>query len=233
MKVLGLIPARGGSKGIPQKNIKKLNGLPLIAYSIKQGQKSKLINRLIVSTDDHKIKKVAESFEAEVPFIRPDYLSNSTASSLDVILHAVDWVENQGEKYDAVCLLQPTSPFRPAGVIDKAIEKFQERKIDSLVSLRAVPDHFNPHWTFQTNRNGFLKKAMPGDLIGRRQDLPKYFHRDGAIYLLRIESLKKSGKLLGPEIEGYEINSPALINIDSHEDWEIAERYMSQILDPI
>lgn len=227
MKVLGLIPARGGSKGIPRKNIKDLNGYPLIAYSIKQGQKSKLLDRLIVSTDDDEIKAVAESFEVEVPFIRPDYLADSKSSSLDVILHALNWLESQGEYYDAVCLLQPTSPFRPDGIIDKAIEKFKEEKFDSLVSLRALPDHFNPHWTFYKDKNGFLKAPIQGTLITRRQDLPKYYHRDGAIYLLRVESLRKTNKLLGTLIGGLEIESPKLINIDTLEDWAIAENFIN------
>ena len=227
MKVLGLIPARGGSKGIPRKNIKDLNGYPLIAYSIKQGQKSKLLDRLIVSTDDDEIKAVAESFEVEVPFIRPDYLADSKSSSLDVILHALNWLESQGEYYDAVCLLQPTSPFRPDGIIDKAIEKFKEEKFDSLVSLRALPDHFNPHWTFYKDKNGFLKAPIQGKLITRRQDLPKYYHRDGAIYLLRVESLRKTNKLLGTLIGGLEIESPKLINIDTLEDWAIAENFIN------
>lgn len=226
MKVLGLIPARGGSKGIPRKNIKELNGYPLIAYSIKQGQKSKLLDRLIVSTDDDEIKAVAESFQVEVPFIRPDYLAESTSSSLDVILHALNWLESQGEHYDAVCLLQPTSPFRPDGIIDKAIEKFKEEKFDSLVSLRALPDHFNPHWTFYKDKNGLLKAPIQGTLISRRQDLPKYYHRDGAIYLLRVESLRKTNNLLGTLIGGLEIESPKLINIDTLEDWKIAEHFI-------
>lgn len=227
MSVLGLIPARGGSKGIPHKNIKELNGYPLIAYSIAQGLQSNLIDRLIVSTDDYEIKSVAEKYGAEVPFIRPQHLASSTASSFDAILHAVDWLEEQGEKYDTVCLLQATSPYRPEGIIDQALEKYRNEKLDSLVSLRKVPDHYNPHWTFTERPGGIFETSFPGELISRRQDLPAAYHRDGALYILDVKSMRKTGKLLGPRLGGIEIESPELINIDSSSDWKVAERYMN------
>lgn len=226
MAVLGLIPARGGSKGIPRKNIKALNGYPLIAYSIAQGLKAKHIDRLIVSTDDLEIKTVAEKFGAEVPFLRPDHLASSTASSFDAILHAVDCLAEHGESYDTVCLLQATSPFRPVGIIDRALQKYQDEKLDSLVSLRKVPDHYNPYWTFIEQEEGIFGTFAPGELISRRQDLPAAYHRDGALYILSVESMRKTGKLLGPRLGGIEIESPELINIDSSSDWEVAERYM-------
>jgi N-acylneuraminate cytidylyltransferase len=198
----------------------------LIAYSIAQGLKAKHIDRLIVSTDDLEIKTVAEKFGAEVPFLRPDHLASSTASSFDSILHAVDYLAENGESYDTVCLLQATSPFRPVGIIDRALRKYQDEKLDSLVSLRKVPDHYNPYWTFIEQEEGIFGTFAPGELISRRQDLPAAYHRDGALYILSVESMRKTGKLLGPRLGGIEIESPELINIDSNSDWEIAERYM-------
>ena len=225
MRVLGLIPARGGSKGIPGKNIKLLNGKPLIAYTIEQALKARKLERFIVSTDDIEIANCARSFGAEVPFLRPNELASSTSSSLSVILHALDFYSSQGEKFDALCLLQPTSPFRPFGAIDAAIEKYKASSKKSLVSVRRVPDHFNPHWTFLQDSEG-LKPSIEGSLITRRQELPPAYHRDGAIYLLNPEFMIKEGKLLSEDLEGFEIESPALINLDTMEDWEVAEKYI-------
>ena len=231
MRVLGLIPARGGSIGIPSKNIKLLNGLPLIAYSIMQAKQAERIDRVIVSTDDYEIKSVAENYGAEVPFLRPAELATSSASSLDVILHALNWLQEHDELYDVVCLLQPTSPYRPNGIIDLAIEEFQVSGVDSLVSLRKVPDHYNPFWTFIKDESGQFKTTISGNLIPRRQELPLAYHRDGAIYLLSVDQMLKEGTLLGERIGGVEIPSPELINIDTYQDWLLAEKHMKDVAD--
>lgn len=225
MNILGIIPARGGSQGIPGKNIKQLNGLPLIAYTLRQASESSLLNRVIVSTDDPDIAKCAKEYGGDVPFLRPGCLATETSSSLEFILHALEVLEKGGETYDKVCLLQPTSPYRPLGVIDKAIRFFQNQKSRSLVSVRKVPLHYNPHWTFFMD-NGNLHTSIGGPLITRRQDLQVAYHRDGAIYILDVEFMKQEAKLLSEDLCGFEIESPELINIDNPEDWILAEKYI-------
>ena len=159
MRILGIIPARGGSKGVPGKNIKLLGGLPLIAYTSNAANDSKYLNKTIISTDDLNIAEVAKQFQIEVPFIRPTLLATDTASSIQVVQHVVTYLESQEEYYDAICLLQPTSPFRKKGFIDKAIEKFINEAADALVSVLPVPHEFNPHWVFESNNKGFLHLA--------------------------------------------------------------------------
>ena len=226
MKILGLIPARGGSKGVPGKNIRILAGKPLIAYTVEQVNASMQIDRLILSTDDEAIAKVAREIGLEVPFMRPNELANDSAGSLAVVQHALDFVEAQGEEYDAVCLLQVTSPYRPHGCIDAAIELFEKTRPDSLVSVRKVPDEFNPHWTFEIQADNRLKISTGDDrIIPRRQELPAAYHRDGAIYITSVETIKNKGSLLGDDIVAFPIESPELINIDTMEDWERAERF--------
>jgi CMP-N,N'-diacetyllegionaminic acid synthase len=228
MKILGIIPARGGSQGIPGKNIKLMNGLPLIVYTIQQATKATLIDRVIVSTDDEKIAECAKRYGADVPFLRPTHLASSMSSTLELILHAVEYLEGQGEMYDKVCLLQPTSPFRPEGVIDEAIRFYACQENRSLVTIRKIPTHYNPYWAFNLEE-GRLSRSIPGPLITRRQDLPVAYNRDGAIYILDINFMKKEGKLLSEDLCGFEIESPVLINIDGPEDWEIAEKYINVI----
>ena len=226
MKILGLIPARGGSKGVPGKNIKILAGKPLIAFTVEQVNDSSLIDRLILSTDDKEIAAVAKSIGLEVPFMRPDELANDTAGSLAVVQHALNFVESQGEKYDAVCLLQVTSPYRPDGCIDEAIELFKKTQPDSLVSVRKVPDEFNPHWTFEIGTDNRLNIATGEEkIIPRRQELPSAYHRDGAIYITSVETIRNKGSLLGDDIVAFPIDSPKLINIDTMDDWNEAVEF--------
>ena len=230
MKILALIPARGGSKGVPGKNIKELLGKPLIAYTVEQVNASFEIDRLILSTDDEAIANVAKKIGLEVPFIRPAELANDTAGSLAVVQHALDFVEAQGEKYDAVCLLQVTSPYRPDGCIDEAIELFKRTKPDSLVSVRKVPDEFNPHWTFEIGSDDRLNIATGEDkIIPRRQELPPAYHRDGAIYITSVETIRNKGSLLGDDIVAFPIDSPELINIDTMDDWNAAVNFYEKM----
>lgn len=231
MKILALIPARGGSKGVPGKNIKVLAGKPLIAYTVEQVNCSSQVDRLILSTDDEAIASVAKTIGLEVPFMRPDILANDTAGSLAVVQHALAFVEAQGEKYDAVCLLQVTSPYRPDGCIDNAISLFKKTKPDSLVSVRKVPDEFNPHWTFEIGQDDRLNIATGEDkIIPRRQELPPAYHRDGAIYITSVETIRNKGSLLGDDIVAFPIDSPKLINIDTMDDWDEAVEFYEEMI---
>ena len=228
MRVLGIIPARGGSVGIKNKNIKKLNGKPLIQYTIEQSKKSKLLTKTIVSTDSEKISKIAHSFGANIPFKRPKNLSTSSASSVDVIKHCLEFFQKKDEYFDAICLLQPTSPYRPKNSIDDAIKKFILSKKDSLISIRKIPEHYNPNWIFKED-NGFLKRYENKPMISRRQDLQSLYHRDGAIYITKSELILKKRKLVSEFSVGFEIKSPILINIDNIDDWRNAEKFINRL----
>ncbi len=221
--ILGIIPARGGSKGIPRKNIKPLAGKPLIAYTITSAKASKLIDKLIVSTDDVDIISVCESLDVEVPFKRPKEFAQDNSGSLEVLQHAVEFFEKQNQFFDAVLLLQPTTPFRENGFIDKSIEVFYNANSDSLVSVLPVPHQFNPHWVFEPNQEGFLEIST-GDkkIIKRRQELPITYFRDGSIYITKTEVIKK-GSLYGDKISYIESNPTNHVNIDDKEDWQKAE----------
>lgn len=230
MKIVAIIPARGGSKGVPGKNIKLLGGKPLIAYSIEQAIASKSFAKIIVSTDDENIAKIALQFGATVPFMRPSELANDTASSISVVQHAVDFLASKNEFFDVVCLLQPTSPFREKGFINKAIDKFKSTKADALVSVLPVPQEYNPHWVFETDINGMLQIATgEKEIIKRRQELPNAFFRDGAIYLTKIEFVKK-GTFYGEKLGYIESNPDLYVNIDTMQDWIVAEQKLPTIL---
>ena len=224
MKILGLIPARGGSKGVPRKNIKLLNNKPLIQYTIESALKSKLITSVIVSTDDVEIAQLAKKMGAEVPFIRPNTLATDSAKSIDVVLHAIAELEKMNLIFDAICLLQPTNPFRESGLIDNCISKLIKNDYDSLISVLPVPHQYNPHWVYESNGNGTLKIAT-GEFIpiSRRQDLPSAYYREGSVYVTKIEVIKTQQSLYGTKIGFQEIKSIFQVNIDTLADWAQAE----------
>lgn len=225
MRVLAIIPARGGSKGVPRKNIKLLNGKPLLKYTFEAAKNSKLLTDIILSSEDSEIIEIAGKMGLKAPFIRPHELATDAAASIDVVLHAIDYMENQGFFYDAVCLLQPSTPFRENGFIDKAIEKFILQKSDSMLSVLAVPHEFNPHWVFEQDKDGNLKIATgEKEIIKRRQELPNAFYRDGSVYITKIDVLKKQKSFYGNTIGYIESNNNYSCNIDSMNDWKLAEK---------
>jgi CMP-N,N'-diacetyllegionaminic acid synthase len=224
MKILAIIPARGGSKGVPGKNIKLLNGKPLLAYTVEIALQSKLLSNVMVSTDDEKIAVVAKSMGVKIPFLRPIELAKDDTPTLDVILHTLEWYQKNNCFFDAVCLLQPTSPFRTLEFLDKAIEKFIESGCDSLVSVQKVPHEYNPHWTFEENEQGNLKIATgETEIISRRQELPIAYHRDGSIYLTKTKVLLTEHSLYGKSTTFIESDPKGYVNIDTMEDWKKAE----------
>ncbi|MEP6617177.1 MAG: acylneuraminate cytidylyltransferase family protein [Ginsengibacter sp.] len=233
MKILGIIPARAGSKGVPGKNIKLLGDKPLIAYTAISSRESSFLTDTIISTDSEVIANVAAKYNIQVPFIRPAGLATDKASSIDVVIHAVEALSAEGRRYDAVCLLQPTHPFRQQGFIDKAIKKFIEAGTDSLISVLAVPAEFNPHWVFEVTSNGNLAVAT-GDkeIITRRQDLPEAFYRDGNIYLTKISSVLDQRSLYGKSISYIESDPRWHVNIDTPHDWELATEIVLRINSP-
>ena len=228
MRILGLIPAREGSKGIPGKNIKILGNQPLIAYSIKDGLSGNGLTKVVVSTDGEQIAETARRFGCEVPFIRPKELAQDRTPTIDVVLHTLDFLEQSGEFFDAVCLLQPTSPFRPKGFIEKCIQKFLATEADCLISVLEVPHEYNPHWTFKMDMEGALSIATgETSLIPRRQELPTAYHRDGSVYISRVSLIRDHQVLVGGKTAGILSNRHFYANLDTPKDWEKAEQWIS------
>ncbi|QYA24011.1 acylneuraminate cytidylyltransferase family protein [Gramella sp. MT6] len=222
MRILGLITARGGSKGIPGKNIKILGSIPLINYTIASAKESKLLSKIVLSSDDEEIMKISGQQGVEVPFKRPGELAEDNTPSLKVIQHALDFFKAKNENFDAICLLQPTTPFRRNGLIDDAIRKFISGNYDSLISVREIPTDFNPHWAFE-DHNGILRIATGEKTpIPRRQELPKAYHRDGTIYITATRQIMEENSLLGDNIGFINTMADDYVNIDTISDWERA-----------
>ena len=227
MEIVAIIPARGGSKGVLRKNIKLLNGNPLITYSIKAAQNSQYINKVVVSTDDKEIMETALQYNASVPYLRPFELSTDDASTVDVIIHMVKYLINV-ENYipDYVCVLQCTSPLRTSADIDNSISLLLSRNVDGLVSV--CESEINPYWTniFDGERlKYFIEK---GKTITKRQDLPKIYRNNGAIYLVKTEVLLSEKSLEPKNITGYIMPIDRSIDIDTELDFKIAELIMEE-----
>ena len=187
-KILAIIPARAGSKGIKDKNIIDLNGKPLIAYSIEAGLKSKYIDKVVVTTDGEEIAREAIKYGAEVPFLRPEYLSSDNAKTIDAVIHCIEEMEKLGEKYDYVVLLQPTQPLRQSWHIDEAIELILEKNEEALVSVSKVKDH--PILMRTIDSNGYAINLLEGSSTKRRQEFPDFYKVNGAIYINKINQFK-------------------------------------------
>lgn len=226
MKILGVIPARGGSKSVPRKNIKNLGGKPLINYTIESAIEAHALTHVMVSTEDKEIAKVCKEAGAQVPFLRPAELAQDSTPTLPVLRHTLEYYLNQGAAFDAVCILQATSPFRPQGMIDACIEKYVQSGADTLISVKKVPDHYNPHWVFEEKEKD-LYRISTGEkqIIPRRQQLPDTFYRDGMIYLVKSELILQENTLFGAKISAYPTEGES-INIDTMEDWHLAETFL-------
>lgn len=228
MRILGLIPARGGSKGVLRKNIRRLAGRPLIEYAITAARESTRLTRILVSTDDPEIAQVARELGADVPFLRPAELARDETPMLPVVCHALQFVEEAGEEYDAVCLLQPTNPLREARLIDRCLELFTTSGADSVVTVLPVPAKYNPHWVYVEDEGGWLRLSTGESTpIGRRQDLPAAWHREGSVYVTSRQTLLVGQSLYGRRTVGLPIDPEMSVNIDSLADWERAERMLA------
>ena len=220
MSILGLICARGGSKGVPKKNIKKLAGKPLIAYSILASLKSKYIDRTIVSTDDKEIARISRKYGAEI-IDRPKELARDTTPTMPVIRHAVSYLrKHEGMVPDFVVLLQPTSPLRKAEDIDNAIKKMKSTKADLVVSVSEVKQ--TPYWSFSVKKDRIVPLFKKGFRIKRRQDLPKIYALNGAVYVMTPKVLKKKNMFSG-KVRAIVMPEERSMDIDSMLDLRIAE----------
>ena len=223
MRVLGVVTARGGSKGIPGKNVRPLGGRPLLAWTAEAALAARRLSRVVLTTDDERIAEVGRACGLEVPFLRPAELAQDDTPTLPVLRHAVAELERAGDRFDAVCLLQPTSPFRRAGDIDGCIELLGSAGLDAVVSVLPVPPEHNPHWVYFRDGDGLLRLATGEEQpIPRRQELPPAFHRDGAVYVTRRDVLMEGNSLYGKRLGGY-LTDPRSVNLDTPEDWERAE----------
>lgn len=224
-RILGVILARGGSKGIPKKNIRLLNGIPLIAYTIKEGLKSKYISRLIVSSDDDEIRKVAKDYGAEAPFRRPPELATDTAQSLPCLQHAVKWAEdNEGQKYDYIIELMCTNPFKTVEDVDAVLEKLIQTGADSVIGVAKVEGH-HPARIKKIINDRLVDFCVPEPNEARRQDLkPPAYIRNGSIYAMKRDILMIEGKRYGTENSRPYIFPPERsIDLHSKQDWIAAE----------
>lgn len=215
MKTLALIPARGGSKGLPGKNIRPLLGKPLIAWSIEQALKSKEIAKTVVSTDDEEIAHVAREYGAEVPFLRPPHLAQDDTPSIAVAEHLIHWLQERGEEYDALMLLQPTSPLRKDGDLDNAVKKLEEHHeiADGLISVGKV-QHEHP-FLVRKIEDGFVKPYLPTDgEYFQRQQLPEAWFPYGSIFLVKTSALLEQRSFYPQRIIGYEIERWQCYEID-------------------
>lgn len=230
MKILGIIPARGGSKGVPGKNIKMLAGKPLLQYTTDIALQCDLLEKVIVSSDDDTIIQVALGLGVSTPFKRPFNLAEDKSPMLLVIQHALEFFKDMRIEFDAVCLLQVTSPMRSLEFLNAALKKFKESNTDSLVSVREVPHEYNPYWTFICNENQHLQIATgEKEIIVRRQDLPKAYHRDGSIYITKTPVILENNSLYGKTTAYIENKESSFINIDNLEDWQKAEKLFKSI----
>jgi CMP-N,N'-diacetyllegionaminic acid synthase len=217
--VLAVILARGGSKRLPNKNIKPLQNKPLIAWSIEAGKASQYIDEVVVSTDTQEIAEVAKAYGASVPFMRPAELSEDTSSSFDALEHTI---LSMDKKYDYVMLLQPTSPLRSAVHIDEAIELLFEKKADSIISVCEV-DH-SPRWSNILLKDQSMENFIAPEDAKHSQALPTYYRLNGAIYLLDREiALKKRTLFIGENSYAYVMDRTSSIDIDTELDFKIAE----------
>lgn len=216
-----IIPARGGSKGIPYKNIKELHGKPLIYYSIDVARLVTSDENICVTTEDDRIISCVESYGLKVPFRRPVELAGDNTSSEDVILHALNYYNSVGETVDVILLLQPTSPFRNKQFIEEAIGLYSD-DLDMVVSV--TESLVNPYYNcFEENMNGFLSISKGDGHFHRRQDAPRVYEYNGSIYVINPRSLKEKGICHFDKVKKYVMDSYHSIDLDTMLDWTVAE----------
>lgn len=215
---LAIIPARGGSKRLPRKNVLDLCGKPLITYSIEAGLKSKYISKVVVSSDDEEILQISQNFGADI-IKRPDELANDTATTFDAIEHTIKSLE----KYDYIVLLQPTSPLRNEKHIDEAIELLELKKADAIISV-CETDH-SPLWCNILNEDLSMTNFLSKELLNKRsQDLPKYYRLNGAIYVCKTDKLlENKGFFLEDKVTAYIMDRKSSIDIDDEIDFKLAQ----------
>jgi CMP-N,N'-diacetyllegionaminic acid synthase len=221
-KLLALIPARGGSKRLPRKNILNFIDKPLIAWTIESAIDSKYIDHVVVSTDNHEISRISRQYGADVPFIRPDNISSDHSTSVEVVRHALNTLEEFGYHYDYVILLQPTSPLRTAEHIDAAVKLFVAKDADAVISVTKTTS--SPLWANTIPKNGSMDNFLQENVENKRsQDLPIYYELNGAIYLINSQKiLEENTFFLRKNVFSYQMGKLSSIDIDTNYDFFIA-----------
>ncbi len=231
--ILAIIPARSGSKGIPQKNIKLLGGKRLLEYTFEHCKSSSYISRAIVTTDSNKIANISKSNGIEVPFIRPRNISDDDSTAKSYVSHALEFLERE-ENYtpEIILILQPTSPFRDVSDIEKSINILENNNADSVVSITEIDKKFNPDWQFKVTNNGTLefynKNFDWNNLVSKRQELAKTYTRNGAVYCFTRKSFFKYDNIYGKKVLCHIMPRSRSINLDTFDDWIEAENYLTK-----
>lgn len=220
--ILGIIPARGGSKGLPGKNIKLLGDKPLIAHTIEEAKKSNYLERIIVTTDDIEIQKVALDYNAEVPFLRPAELAQDHTPTIDALIHCLDFLKRtEGYVPEYICLLQCTTPFKNVADIDGCIQKCLTTDYDACISVCEASS--SPYWMKTFEEDKLCSFISEQDTILRRQDLPTVYEINGAVYVIRTEALLAYHSVHIENTTGYIMPQDRSIDIDTEIDFLIAE----------
>jgi CMP-N-acetylneuraminic acid synthetase len=234
MKILALIPARAGSKRIPNKNILLIGGKPLICHTIDAALESKYINRVVVSTNSHKIAQIAKEAGAEIPFLRPDDISKSNSTEMDFFLHALNWMEdNEGYKPELIVLLYPTSPLRKSKTIDAAIEKMIEHpEADSLRSLKKCSEHPFKMWKAQDGYIiPFVDTPKKNAHTLAYQMLPKVYIQNASIYITKPNTIKQKQSPTGDIIVPFVMNEIESVDVNNQLDFEFAKFIIEEGID--
>lgn len=221
--VLALVPARAGSKGLPGKNIRPFCGKPLLQWSVEHGLSSKYVDKVVVSTDSEEFAEIARKGGAHVPFLRPKSLATDVASSIDVILHGINYLERHGEEFNILVLLEPTSPLRRPDDIDRALERLLSvPEAESVVSVSLTEAH-HPAFLMKKRKEGFIVPYLPDFSVVRRQDITPLFFLDGTVYISWTEALKRRRSFYHDRTLGYEVPKYQSFEVDDMDDFIICE----------
>ena len=235
-KFLAIIPARGGSKGIARKNIREFMGKPLLGWTAEAATKSGIFERIVLSTEDEEIAELGRQFQLEVPFLRPDELARDDTPTVSVIRHAVHWMkEAEGWQPDYVMILEPTSPGRRVFHIREAAEKLAGSEVDSLASISEIPHHFNPDKILKITPDKLIEGiygTQIKNMIHRRQDLKTFYAFNGLVFSCRADLLlEDSPSIWGDKVLPYIVDEKYDMNIDTLEEWGVAESRFRRILE--
>lgn len=224
-RIVCVIPARGGSKGLPGKNIKELLGKPLIAYSIEHAKSSRYIDRVIVSTEDKAIAEIALKYGAEVPFMRPKELATDASGTIDVLLHAISWMESAGDPFTVLALLHVTTPLRSAEDVDNCIELLVDSGAQSIFSVTDA--HRNPYFNMVEVRGGKVALIKQGNFVSR-QSAPEVYDMNSSIYIWMKDALKEKKSTFLERTGIYRMPRERSVDIDDHLDFRIAEMLLRE-----
>lgn len=226
---IAIIPARKGSKGVPNKNIRDLGGKPLIQYTIDQAVASGVFDEIFISSDSEEIMAIAQENKVVMPFLRPENLSGDHVPMRAVIEHVLEYYKGEGKLVNNIMLLQPTCPFRSVEDITEVKKKFEGDDLESVISVKQVPNKFNPYWVYTDNGNGEIS-LFCGDHepVSRRQSLPKAYYREGSVYYFAAYNLEKYGNIYGSKIGFHEIHRDT-VNIDTLDDFDEALKLIQKI----